>query len=68
MFPFANGGSALIGRDRADVRRLLSEDRLVEIDGGRWLHRDAPERWLAAVAKFIEAIGRHDGSALPAPR
>ena len=68
MFPFANGGSALNGRDRADVRRLLSDDRFVEIDGRHCLHRDAPDRWLAAVAKFIEPIGRDDRSALPARR
>ena len=67
-FPFANGGSALTGRDRVDVRRLVTDDRFVELDGGHCLHRDAPDRWLAAVAKFIEPIGRRNRNELPAPR
>jgi pimeloyl-ACP methyl ester carboxylesterase len=53
-FPCADGGSALNGRDRAEVQRAVGAGRLVVIDGGgHCLHRDAPDRWLAAVLGFI---------------
>ncbi len=53
-FPFEGGGSALNGRDRADVRAVLEEHRFVVIDGGHCLHRDAPDQWIEAVIGFVE--------------
>jgi pimeloyl-ACP methyl ester carboxylesterase len=45
-------GSALTGEARAGVRAALPADRFVELPGGHCLHRDLPERWLAAVDAF----------------
>ena len=53
------GGSALQDPARAAVRALLPADRFVVLDGGHCLHRDLPDRWLAAVGGFAdEVLGR----------
>jgi len=49
------GGSALTGAAREAVRALLPADRFVELPGGHALHRDHPDRWLAAVSAFADA-------------
>jgi pimeloyl-ACP methyl ester carboxylesterase len=53
---FAEGGSALQGPARAAVRALLPPDRFVVLDGGHCLHRDLPDRWLAAVGGFADEV------------
>jgi pimeloyl-ACP methyl ester carboxylesterase len=46
---FMDGGSALREVDRAELARRLPAGRVVTIEGGHCLHRDAPEAWLGAV-------------------
>ncbi len=48
----ANGGSALVGPDRDDVRRLVTEDRFVELAGGHSLHRAQPDRMVEIISGF----------------
>jgi pimeloyl-ACP methyl ester carboxylesterase len=48
----AEPGSALTGPARAGVRAAVPADRWVELPGGHCLHRDLPDRWLAAVVAF----------------
>jgi pimeloyl-ACP methyl ester carboxylesterase len=50
------GGSALQGPVREAVRALLPPDRFVVLDGGHCLHRDLPDRWLAVVGAFADAV------------
>jgi hypothetical protein len=38
------------------VHALLPPDRFVVLDGGHCLHRDLPDRWLAAVGGFTEEV------------
>jgi pimeloyl-ACP methyl ester carboxylesterase len=52
----AEGGSALQDPARAAVRALLPPDRFVVLDGGHCLHRDLPDRWLAAVGGFADEV------------
>jgi pimeloyl-ACP methyl ester carboxylesterase len=42
----------LVRRDRAQ----LPPDRFVVLDGGHCLHRDLPDRWLAVVGGFADAV------------
>jgi pimeloyl-ACP methyl ester carboxylesterase len=42
----------LVRRDRA----RLPPDRFVVLDGGHCLHRDLPDRWLAVVGEFADAV------------
>jgi pimeloyl-ACP methyl ester carboxylesterase len=46
---FFEGGSAVSAVDRERLGRELPDGRVVEIDGGHCLHRDAPQAWLDAV-------------------
>jgi pimeloyl-ACP methyl ester carboxylesterase len=48
----ANGGSALVGPDREAVRRLVTEARFVELDGGHSLHRSQPDRMVEIISAF----------------
>lgn len=48
--------SALTGEAREAVRALLPADRFVELPGGHCLHRDHPDRWLAEVTAFADAV------------
>ena len=50
------GGSALQGPVREAVRAQLPPDRFVVLDGGHCLHRDLPDRWLAMVGEFADAV------------
>lgn len=50
---FADGGSALQDPDRAELAHRLPRGRLLEIEGGHCLHRDAPEQWLTAVTRIL---------------
>jgi pimeloyl-ACP methyl ester carboxylesterase len=50
------GGSALQDPDRRAVRDRLPPDRFVVLPGGHCLHRDLPDRWLAEVASFADAV------------
>ena len=50
------GGSALQGPVREAVRAQLPPDRFVILDGGHCLHRDLPDRWLAMVGEFADAV------------
>ncbi|HST63930.1 MAG TPA: alpha/beta hydrolase [Mycobacteriales bacterium] len=50
------GSSALAGDARDGVRAALPADRFVELPGGHCLHRDLPDRWLAAVDAFTAAV------------
>jgi len=50
------GGSALQGPVREAVRAQLPPDRFVVLDGGHCLHRDLPDRWLAVVGGFADAV------------
>ena len=50
------GGSALRDPHRRAVRAQLPPERFVVLDGGHCLHRDQPERWLAAVDAFADAV------------
>jgi pimeloyl-ACP methyl ester carboxylesterase len=52
----AEGGSALQDPVRSAVRALLPPDRFVVLDGGHCLHRDLPDRWLAAVGGFADEV------------
>lgn len=53
-----DAGSALRGQDRTAVRRLVTEDRFVVLDGRHCLHRDMPARWLDVVTAFADiAVG-----------
>jgi pimeloyl-ACP methyl ester carboxylesterase len=47
--------SALQEPDREAVRAQLPPNRFVVLDGGHCLHRDLPDRWLAAVTGFADA-------------
>jgi pimeloyl-ACP methyl ester carboxylesterase len=47
---------ALQGPDREAVRAAVGPDRFVAFDGGHCLHRDLPDRWLAAVGGFADAV------------
>jgi pimeloyl-ACP methyl ester carboxylesterase len=49
-------GSALQGPDREAVRAALGRDRFVALDGGHYLHRDLPGRWLTTVGRFADAV------------
>jgi pimeloyl-ACP methyl ester carboxylesterase len=51
----AEPGSALTGAARAGVRAAVPADRWVELPGGHCLHRDLPDRWLAAVDAFTDS-------------
>ncbi|HYA44597.1 MAG TPA: alpha/beta hydrolase, partial [Acidimicrobiales bacterium] len=51
QFPLT-GNTALRGRDREAVRRLVPEDGFVVLEGGHSLHRDEPER----VAQLIVGL------------
>jgi pimeloyl-ACP methyl ester carboxylesterase len=48
--------SALTGEARAGVRAALPADRFVELPGGHCLHRNLPDRWLAAVHAFADQV------------
>jgi 3-oxoadipate enol-lactonase len=48
----AGGGSALVGPDRQAVRRLVTEARFVELDGGHSLHRAQPDRMVEIISGF----------------
>jgi 3-oxoadipate enol-lactonase len=48
----AGGGSALLGPDRQAVRRLVTEARFVELDGGHSLHRAQPYRMVEIISGF----------------
>ena len=48
--------SALQGSARDAVRTHLPPDRFVLLDGGHCLHRDLPDRWLATVTGFADAV------------
>ena len=50
------GGSALQGPVREAARAQLPPDRFVVLDGGHCLHRDLPDRWLAVVGEFADAV------------
>lgn len=50
------GASALTGDARSGVRAALPADRFVELPGGHCLHRDHPDRWLAAVRGFTDEV------------
>jgi pimeloyl-ACP methyl ester carboxylesterase len=50
------GGSSLQSPDREAVRAQLPPDRFVILDGGHCLHRDLPDRWLAVVGGFADAV------------
>jgi pimeloyl-ACP methyl ester carboxylesterase len=50
------GGSSLQGPVREAVRAHLPPDRFVVLDGGHCLHRDLPDRWLAVVGEFADAV------------
>ncbi|MFL6129457.1 MAG: alpha/beta fold hydrolase [Mycobacteriales bacterium] len=50
------GGSALGEPTRAAVRAALPAERFVELPGGHCLHRDVPDRWLAAVTAFADDV------------
>jgi pimeloyl-ACP methyl ester carboxylesterase len=52
----AGSGSALVGAARDGVRAALPPDRFVELAGGHCLHRDVPDRWLAAVDAFTAEV------------
>lgn len=55
--PLGDGpASALGGESRAAVRAVLPAHRFVELPGGHCLHRDVPDRWLAAVAAFVDEV------------
>ena len=49
-------GSALGEPARAAVRAALPAERFVELPGGHCLHRDQPDRWLAAVTGFADEL------------
>jgi pimeloyl-ACP methyl ester carboxylesterase len=49
-------GSALQGPDRQAVRALLPPGRFVVLPGGHCLHRDLPDRWLAAVTGYLDEV------------
>jgi pimeloyl-ACP methyl ester carboxylesterase len=46
------GGSALRGPDRDELRRLVPRDRFVTVDGGHSLHKDRPERVVELISGF----------------
>ena len=50
------GGSALQGPDREAVGAAVPPDRFVVLDGGHCFHRDLPDRWLAVVGGFADAV------------
>ncbi len=50
------GPSALGEPARAAVRAALPAERFVELPGGHCLHRDVPDRWLAAVTAFADEV------------
>jgi pimeloyl-ACP methyl ester carboxylesterase len=50
------GGSALQDPVREAARAQLPPDRFVVLDGGHCLHRDLPDRWLAVVGEFADAV------------
>jgi pimeloyl-ACP methyl ester carboxylesterase len=50
------GGSALAEPTRAAVRAALPAEHFVELPGGHCLHRDVPDRWLAAVTAFADEV------------
>lgn len=52
----AEPGSALTGAAREGVRTVLPAGRFVELPGGHCLHRDLPDRWLAEVDAFTDAV------------
>lgn len=56
----AEPDSVLVGDARSSTRAVLPAGRLVELPGGHCLHRDLPDRWLAAVDGFTAEV-------LPAP-
>jgi len=48
-----DGGSALAAVDREALEARLPPGHVIGIAGGRCLHRDAPDEWLAAVEAII---------------
>ncbi|MGO9657607.1 MAG: alpha/beta fold hydrolase [Acidimicrobiales bacterium] len=56
----AGGGSALVGPDREAVRRLVTDARFVELDGGHSLHREQPDRMVEIVSGFAASLVRSD--------
>jgi pimeloyl-ACP methyl ester carboxylesterase len=50
------GGSALVGPDRDAVRRLVGEDRFVEVSGGHSLHRAQPDRMVEIISGFAASL------------
>jgi pimeloyl-ACP methyl ester carboxylesterase len=50
------GGSALAEPTRTAVRGALPAGHFVELPGGHCLHRDVPDRWLAAVTAFADEV------------
>lgn len=60
----AEPASALLGEARSATRAALPADRFLELPGGHCLHRDLPDRWLAAVDAFtVEVLPAPAGSA-----
>jgi pimeloyl-ACP methyl ester carboxylesterase len=50
------GGGALRQPTRSAVRAALPAEHFVELPGGHCLHRDLPDRWLAAVTGFADEV------------
>ena len=53
-FGAEEGGSALVGDDRASFIEALGENEHLVIDGGHCIHRSEPWLWLEAVARSSE--------------
>jgi pimeloyl-ACP methyl ester carboxylesterase len=52
-------GGVLAEPERSAVRDALPPGRFVELPGGHCLHRDLPDRWLAEVTAFADAVLPH---------
>jgi pimeloyl-ACP methyl ester carboxylesterase len=53
-FGAEEGGSALVGDERASFTEALGANEHVVIDGGHCIHRSEPRLWLEAVARASE--------------
>jgi len=52
-FGTEDGGSALVGGERADFIEALGGNEHHVIDGGHCIHRSEPARWLEKVTNFV---------------